>query len=128
MSSANACVHVAVPASCCHELQGLGVANCVAPSGTSYISFQCAAEAVINKYTLDEQAHLLTVFLSPTGIVAPLSPASLSLQWDPGSQSAHLSVCDSNGHLIVVAQPDSISAGPPQAGVSVTKSQPSLSD
>ena len=27
VSSANACMHVAAPASCCHELQGLGVAN-----------------------------------------------------------------------------------------------------
>ena len=66
MSSANVRVHVAALASCCHELQGLGVANRVAPSGTSYISFQCAAEAAVDEYTPDERAHLLAVFPSLT--------------------------------------------------------------
>ena len=49
---------------------------------------------------------------------------TVSNDWDPGSQSAHLSVCDSNGHLIVVAWPDSMPAGPLCADVSVTDTQP----
>ena len=128
MSSANVCVHVAAPVSCCAGLQGLGVANCIAPSGTSHISFRHAAEAVVNEYMLDEQAHLLAVFLSLTDIVALPPPASLSLRWDPGSQSASLSVCDSDGHPIVVAQPSSISAELSCTGVSVTDVQPSPMD
>ena len=128
MSSANACMHVAAPASCCAGLQGLGVANRVAPSGASHISFRCAAEAVVDEYTPDERARLLAVFPSLTDIVAPPPPASLSLRWDPGSQSASLSVCDSDGHPIVVAQPSSISAEPSRTGVSVTDTQPSPMD
>ena len=128
MSSANARAHVAAPASCCHELQGLGVANRIAPSGTSHISFQRAAEAVVNEYTPVERARLLTVFPSLTDIVAPAPPASLSLQWDPDSQSARLSVCDSDGHPIVVAWPNSMSDGPQRADVLVADAQPSPMD
>ena len=128
MSSANARAHAAAPASCCRELQGLGVANQVALSGTSYISFRHAAEAAVDEYMLDERARLLAVFPSLTDIVAPPPPASLSLHWDPGSQSAHLSVCDSDGHPIVVAWPDSMSAGPLCADVSVADAHPSPMD
>ena len=45
-------------------------------------------------------------------------------KWDPDSQSARLSVCDSDGHPIVVAQPSSISAELSHASVSVTDVQP----
>ena len=128
MSSANARVHVATPASCCRELQGLGVANRIAPSGASYISFRHAAEAVVDEYMLDEWARLLTVFLSLTDIVALAPPASLLLHWDPSSQSARLSVCASDGHPIVVAQPNSTSDGPLHANVSVADAQPSPMD
>ena len=75
-----------------------------------------------------EWGRLLTVFLSLTDIIAPAPPASLSLQWDPDSQSAHLSVCDSNGHLIVVAWPSSMSDGPQHADVLVVDAQPSPMD
>ena len=124
VSSANACVHVAASARCCNALQGMGVAKPVVPPGSSHISFQHATEAAVEEYTPDERARLLTVFPSLTHIVDLPSPASLSLQWDAATQSAHLSVCDSNGHPIIAAQPSSTSAELQHADVSVTGMQP----